>query len=173
MKIQPVSSNMENTQFKGGMAKKIANFINGSKGTQKFLEAVNKNNALYSGAISFVLAGIMRPLAIGLFPFKDKQDKQVSQISAVSAGLVELGFTTAIFIPLNKCIENASKNLYKHKGSFFEGNNVALRSFKSVTNRSFKMMALIPMSLLRFGLIKPIMDNFTKKEEGNKINKWA
>ena len=153
------------------VARNIANFINRSPKTQRVLEEVNKNNALYSGVISFALAGILRPVAIGVFPFKDKKDKQVSQISALSAGLVELGFTTAIFIPLNKYIEKTSKNLYKHKGSFFEGNNVALRSFKSVTNRSFKMLALIPMSLLRFGLIKPIMDNINNRKKG--LNKWA
>lgn len=154
------------------LAFNIANHINKSPKTQKILENINRNNALYSGVISFALAGVMRPLAIGLFPFKDKKDKQVSQISAVSAGLVELGFTAAIFIPLNKYIEQTSKNLYKSKGSFFEGNNVALRSFKSVTNRGFKMLALVPISLLRFGLIKPIMDNInSRKKKG--LNKWA
>ena len=50
-------------------------------------------------------------------------------------------------------------------------NNIALRSFKSVTNRSFKMLALIPMSLLRFGLIKPIMDNINNRKKG--LDKWA
>ena len=154
------------------LAFNIANHINKSPKTQKVLENINRNNALYSGVISFALAGIMRPLAIGLFPFKDKKDKQVSQISAVSAGLVELGFTTAIFIPLNKCIEKASKNLYNTKGSFFEGNNVTLRAFKSSMNRSCSLLALIPMSLLRFGLIKPIMDAInSKKQKG--FNKWA
>lgn len=162
------------------ICKGIANVINKSEKSQKVLEAFYKNNALYSGVISFGLAGVLRPAAIGLFPFKDKKDKQVSQVSAVSAGLVELGFTAALFIPLNKCIEQASKNLYKHAGSFFEGNNVALRSFKSVTNRSLKILALIPMSLLRFSLIKPIMDRAFKKEGAKKVvenkeglNKWA
>lgn len=150
----------------------IANNINKSQKTQKILENINRNNALYSGIISFGLAGVLRPLAIGLFPFKDKKDKQVSQISALSAGLVELGFTTAIFIPLNKCIEKASKNLYNTKGSFFEGNNVALRSFKSSMNRSCSLLALAPMSLLRFGLIKPIMDTINSKKT-KELDKWV
>lgn len=154
------------------IASSVANYINKSPKTQKVLENINRNNALYSGVVSFALAGVLRPIAIGLFPFKDKQDKQVSQISAVSAGLVELGFTTAIFIPLNKCIEQASKNLYKTKGSFFEGNNVALRSFKSSMNRSCSLLALIPMSLLRFGLIKPIMDTINTQKK-KRLDKWG
>lgn len=137
---------------------KIANFINNSEGAQKLLKHVNKNPAVYSAASAFILAGIMRPGLIGVMPFKEKKDKTYSQASAMAAGVVELAATCAIFLPLNKSIKTASDKLYKMKGSYFEGNAPALRQFKSLTNRGIKVLTLIPISLLRFSLVRPIVD---------------
>ena len=154
-----------------GAAERIANWINESKGAQKVLRGINKNPAIFSAVTAFALASILRPATIGLLPFKSNKDKKVSQASAVSAGLVELGATAAIFLPLNKAIESTSKALYNSKGSFYEGNNVALRQFKSVTNRGFKLLFLIPISLARFALVKPLMNRLfssNKSEEAKK-----
>lgn len=159
-----------------GIAKGIAGWIERSKGAQKALRSINKNPAIFSAVVSFGLASLLRPTAIGLLPFKNDKDKKCSQASAVSAGLVELASTIAIFIPLNKSIEKTSKSLYKSKGTFYEGNNIALRQFKSVTNRGAKLLFIIPMSLARFALIKPIMNSIFKEEKkvaGRKMDKWA
>jgi hypothetical protein len=161
-----------------GIAKGVADWINNSKGAQNTLRKINKNPAVFSAIASFGLASICRPLAIGVLPFKNEKDKKCSQASAISAGLIELVSTAAIFIPLNKSIEETSKSLYKSKGTFYEGNNLALRQFKSVTNRGAKMLFIIPMSLARFALIKPLLNSVFKekeepKEEGKKIDKWA
>ena len=159
------------------VAQNIANWINKSEGAQNTLKKINKNPAVFSAVVSFGLASILRPAAIGVLPFKNKKDKKTSQASALSAGLIELASTVALFIPLNKAIENTSKNLYKSTGSFYEGNNVALRQFKSVTNRGFKLISLIPISLLRFALVKPLVKTvFKDKEEvkeEKRLDKWA
>lgn len=163
-----------------GVAEGIANWINNSTKTQNVLKKINKNPAIFSAIISFGLASILRPATIGILPFKNDKDKKCSQASAVAAGLTELAATAALFIPLNKSIEKASKSLYKSKGTFYEGNNVALRDFKSVTNRGFKLLFLAPISMFRFSLVKPLMNNmFKPKEEitipteGKKLDKWA
>ena len=162
-----------------GIAKGIAGWVNRSPRAQKALTSINKNPAVFSAVVSFGLASILRPLAIGVLPFKNDKDKKCSQASAVSAGLIELAATIALFIPLNKCIEKTSKSLYNSKGTFYEGNNLALRQFKSVTNRSAKMIFIIPMSLARFALVKPLMNSIfgdkklPKTKEGGKLNKWA
>lgn len=148
-----------------GAADRIANWINNSKGVQKVLKGINKNPAIFSAVTAFTLASILRPAAIGLLPFKNDKDKKCSQASAVSAGLVELAATAAIFLPLNKMIEASSKRLYKSKGTFYEGNNIALRQFKSVTNRGFKLLFLIPMSLARFALVKPLMNRIFRSKD--------
>lgn len=159
------------------IAEGIANYINNSKRTQEVLKGINRNPAVFGAAVSFCLASILRPATIGLLPFKNKNDKKTSQASAISAGLVELISTVAVFIPLNKAIEKTSKNLYKSTGSFYEGNNVALRQFKSVTNRGFKLAFLVPLSLARFSLVKPLMNKlFSDKsntDEERKLDKIA
>ena len=137
---------------------RVANFINRSKTAQRLLKAVNNNPAVVTAVMSFGLSSMLRPAIIGCFNFKDKKDKKYSQASAVAAGLIELASTIAIFIPLNKSISKASKALYECKGSFYEKNNIALRQVKSITNRGAKLLALIPMSLARFALVKPVVD---------------
>ena len=155
------------------IAEKIAVWINKSEGAQKFLKKVNKNPAVFSAGVSFGLASVLRPATIGVLPFKNKGDKKTSQASAVSAGLIELASTVAAFIPLNKLIEKTSKSLYSSKGLFYSENNVALRQFKSVTNRGFKLFALVPISLLRFALVKPLMKSIFENKEERKLDKWA
>ena len=139
------------------------------------MRSINKNPAIFSAVVSFGLASILRPSAIGILPFKNDKDKKCSQASAISAGLIELASTVAIFIPLNNSIEKVSKSLYKSKGTFFEGNNLALRQFKSVTNRGAKMLFIVPMSLARFALIKPMLNNIFKEgpKKERKLDKWA
>ena len=171
-----------------GVAKKVAKWINNSPRVQKTLAKINKNPAVFSAVTAFGLASVLRPLSIGVLPFKNDKDKKCSQASAVSAGLIELASTAAIFVPLNKSIEKVSKSLYKSKGTFYEGNNLALRQFKSVTNRAAKLAFIIPMSLARFALIKPLLNSVFKgkpsgeaievatavmTEEERQMDKWA
>ena len=146
---------------------KVASFINRSKTAQRLLKAVNNNPAVVTAVMSFGLSSILRPAIIGCFNFKDKKDKKYSQASAIAAGLIELASTIAIFIPLNESIAKASKALYECKGSFYEKNNIALRQVKSITNRGAKLLALVPMSLARFALVKPVVNIMFggKKEE--------
>lgn len=147
---------------------RIAQFINNNKTAQTVLKSIDKNPAVYNAVSSFALAAVLRPGLIGCMPFKDKKDKQYSQASAVAAGIVELGATAALFIPLNKSIKTASDNLYKASGTFFKDNAPALRQFKSVTNRGIKVLSLIPISLLRFSLVKPVVNLFFGGKNENK-----
>lgn len=144
---------------------KIANFINHSEGAQKVLKGINKNPAIYGAGASFCLAAIMRPSLIGIMPFKEKKDKQYSQASAIAAGTVELASSFALFLPINKSIEKASKNLYKTAGTIYHENPQVLRQFKSISNRGIKVLSLIPISFLRFSLVRPIVDVVFGKEK--------
>lgn len=146
----------------------VSNFISNSKSAQKVLKGVSKNPAVYTAASAFVFASIMRPTLIGVLPFKDKKDKQYSQASAIASGFVDLAATTALFIPLNKKIEKASTQL---TGDVFQ-NSKSVEQFKSLTNRGLKIMALIPISLARFSLVKPLVNSlFNKGKEDNILSK--
>lgn len=137
---------------------KIAKFINESKTAQKVLKNINDNPALYAAGASFALASVVRPGLIGVMPFKEKKDRQYSQASAIAAGVVELGASVALFTPVNKVIQKASDNLFKTAGTVYHNNPQVLRQFKSITNRGIKVLSLIPISLLRFSLVKPIVN---------------
>jgi outer membrane protein assembly factor BamA len=113
---------------------------------------------LYAAGASFALASVVRPGLIGVMPFKEKKDRQYSQASAIAAGVVELGASVALFTPVNKVIQKASDNLFKTAGTVYHNNPQVLRQFKSITNRGIKVLSLIPISLLRFSLVKPIVN---------------
>ena len=144
---------------------KVANFINNSKTAQKILKGVNKNPAIYASAASFIFAAGLRPATMELQKknFTEKKDKQYSQASSIAAGITDLIGTALIFIPLNKAINKASTKL---TADVFQ-NSKAVDQFKSITNRVLKVGALIPISLARFSIVRPIVDTLFGKEDAN------
>ena len=148
---------------------KIANFINNSKTAQAILKNVNDNPAIWGAASSFLFASMLRPAALEVTPFKKESDRRYSQASAIASGLTELAFSTALFIPLNKSIKTSSDNLYKAVGTVYHKNPEILRNYKSLTNRFLKVGFLLPISLIRFSLVKPIVNTlFGGKKNENK-----
>ena len=138
---------------------RIANFINHSPKAQALLKNINDNPGLYSSISAVILAGGLRPIGIGMLPFKEKKDKTYSQASAVAAAVTEFLGSCLLFIPLKGVLDKASKNLYSNaKGTIFYNSPEHCRVFKSITNRGIKVISLIPLSLMRFSLVKPIVN---------------
>ena len=133
---------------------KIAKIINNSPKTQKVLRSCSKNPALFFSTASFVIQTTARP-ALTLAITEDKDDGIYGACSSISSAIVEMVGSYAIFKPMNKAIENSSKELYKTKGSMFFENPMLLRKYKSVTNRIAKIPPTLLTSLLRFSLIAP------------------
>lgn len=149
---------------------RVANFINNSKTAQSVLKKVDKNPAIWGTVTSAILAGVFRPAAIGCLPFKEKKDKQYSQASAVAAATTELIGGCLLFLPLKGILQKASDNLYKSTGTVYHNNPAILRQFKSITNRGIKLIGLIPLSLMRFSMVKPIV-NAVFNKEGQHVHK--
>lgn len=134
---------------------KIANWINNSKGAQKFLRNVSDNPAIYGTVSSFAVASTIRPaLIMGITP--DKQDAKYGAASSMSSAIVELVGGYAILKPMTKCIQESSKKLYDKEGTAFFHNKEMLRRYKSVANRLYKMPTIAFTSLLRFSMVAPM-----------------
>ena len=133
----------------------IANYINKSHGAQNTLRKVSKNPALAGATSSFILSTTLRPAAI-LAITPDKDDAKYGACSSISAAVVELVGSCALFKPMNKAIEKSSKELYNLKGSIYHENPLLLRRYKSVTNRIAKLPLTFVTSLLRFSMIYPL-----------------
>ncbi len=167
---------------------KIATLINRSRTIQNSLKAINKNPAVYNAVAAFLLASALRPALIGCLDFKDKKDKKYSQASAIAAGVIELGATVALFLPINKALSKTATALYQSSNPIFKNNKFAAEQFKSVNNRVLKIIAMIPISLARFALVKPIVNtifgekrkqqvvtlvDFAEKTKKGKFEKWV
>lgn len=137
------------------VAKKIANWINNSKGAQKAIKSMAKNPALAGAAASFIISTTARPaLILAITP--DKDDAKYGACSSVSAAITEVLGSYAIYKPMNKHIEESSRELYAKEGSMFYKNPKLLRGYKSITNRMAKLPFVLLISLLRFSMIYPI-----------------
>ena len=137
------------------ICKTIANNINVSPRAQKTLEKVSKNPALAGAASSFLLATTLRPIAV-MAVTKDKDDAKYAVCSSISAAVVEMVGACLLFKPMNKAIENSSRQLYNLKGSLYHENPQLLRRYKSITNRVAKLPLNFVNSMARFSMIYPI-----------------
>lgn len=137
------------------ICRKAANFINKSLRAQSTLKKVSKNPALAGATSSFILSTTIRPAAI-MAVTPDKNDAKYGACSSISAALVELVGSYALFKPMNKAIESSSKQLYKTEGSIYHENPLLLRRYKSITNRVAKLPLNFVTSMLRFSMIYPL-----------------
>lgn len=137
------------------VAQGIAGFINKSEKTQAILRGVSRNPAMAGAMSSFILSTTMRPAAV-LAITPDKDDAKYGACSSISAAITEVIGSYLIFKPMNKMIEESSKQLYKQEGSIFYENSLLLRRYKSLTNRFFKLPPTLLIALLRFSMIYPI-----------------
>lgn len=147
------------------VAQKVGNYINKSKGAQKVLTYFNDNAALANAGLAATLSIIARPLTMECLNFKSDNDRRYSQCSSIAAGITEVFSTFCIFYFLNKGINKAADNLYDIPKNIFYHNKEGLRQFKSITNRIFKVAALVPISFTRFALVKPLVNALFKKEK--------
>lgn len=137
------------------IAEGIANWINNSKGAQKVLRGMSRNPAMAGAMASFVLSTTIRPATV-LAITKDKDDAKYGACSSISAAITEVVGSYLIFKPMNKMIEESSKQLYKQEGSVFFQNPLLLRRYKSLTNRFAKLPPSLLIALLRFSMVYPI-----------------
>ena len=137
------------------IAQSIANHINKSEKTQAILRGVSRNPAMAGAMSSFILSTTVRPAAV-LTITPDKDDAKYGACSSISAAITEVIGSYLIFKPMNKMIEESSKQLYKQEGSIFYENPLLLRRYKSLTNRFFKLPPTLLIALLRFSMIYPI-----------------
>ena len=143
----------------------IAGYINTHPRVQKTLSQVSKNPAVFSTVASCVIAGVLRPAAILPLPMKNKQDKKYSIASSIAAGITELITAPLIFIPFNKVLDKSGVLLKKTEGTMFSNSEQMVKSYKSVTNRVFKMVVLPVISLFRFATISPVVKALYGKKD--------
>ena len=133
----------------------VASFINKSPKAQSVLRGASKNPALAGATSSFLLSTTIRPATI-MAVTPDKNDAKYGACSSISAAVVELVGSYALFKPMNKAIESSSKQLYKTEGSLYHENPLLLRRYKSITNRVTKLPLNFVTSMLRFSMIYPL-----------------
>lgn len=159
------------------ISKNIACGINTSSKAQKMLEKVSNNPAMAGAVSSFVLATTLRPLAV-MAVTKDRDDAKYAVCSSISAALVEVVGACLLFKPMNKAIENSSRQLYKMKDSLYYRNPELLRRYKSITNRVAKLPLNFINSMARFSMVYPIslmlgalgIVKSTQRHEKNKMD---
>lgn len=153
------------------LSKKIANFIEKSPKTQKILRFADQNPALFNSSCVFALASVLRPSTILLTSDKSedkRQDAIYSSAKSITSGFVDLTTSLAIFLPLNKVIDNSTRKLFNNpKISTYFQNKEACSAWKSISNRSAKILLLPVISYFNFKYVKVLVDKMRGKLENN------
>jgi len=140
---------------------KTANFIEKSPKTQKILKFADSSPSLFNSTIVFGLATILRPSTILLMSNDtDKDSRKDSLYSAsksIASGICDMGFSLAVFLPLNKLIDKSTRLLFDNKNNLtYYKNKEACSAWKSIVNRGAKISLLPIISYLNFKYIKDI-----------------
>lgn len=156
-------------------SKKIANFIEKSPKTQKILRFSDSNPALFNSICVFGLASILRPSTIILTSDKSqdkRSDALYSAAKSITSGCVDLITSLLIFLPLNKIIDKSTRELFNKKSvSTYFKNKEACSAWKSIANRSAKILMLPIISYFNFKYVRTIVNEMRKyKIENNKHN---
>lgn len=157
----------------GSIHYKIANYIKNSKNAQKFLKTVEKNPAYANSMMCAGVGIIMKPATILLFPTKTeemKRDNQYSIARSISTGLIDFIFALALFIPLNKSIDRAGRDLFNKKGSIYYQNKEMVTNAKSMLNRGFRFVTLPLFAYLKFKYINKTSDMMFKNKKSDRSN---
>lgn len=151
------------------ISQKVANFIEKSPKVQKILRFADKNPSLFNSGCVFTLATGLRPSAMILTSGKSedkKQDAIYSAAKSITSGFVDLTTSLAIFLPLNKVIDNSTRKLFNNPNvkTYFQ-NKEACSAWKSIANRGAKIMLLPIISYFNFKYVKVLVDKMRKNNE--------
>lgn len=159
-------------------SQKIANFIENSQKTQKILQKVDKNPALFNAAYTAILATTIKPvsiLAIALKTPEGKEDAKYASAKSVATGILDFLIALTIFIPLNKKLNKVSGDLFKKVNTVYFKDKELCSNYKSVMNRAIKIASLPLFSFLKFSAIEPFVKVMfgrgNKRENNENIHK--
>lgn len=148
---------------------RIAKFI-ASKPVQSVIKYADKNPAIFQSATVFAMSSIVRPATIMVTPAKNadmEKDRLYSASKSVASGITDLAFSTALFLPLNKGINNLSKKLFEDKKSLLHADEKACKMYKNLLNRGLKIAVVPIIAYLNFRYIKDIAKMMTKGKDKN------
>lgn len=149
---------------------RIAKFI-ASKPMQKIIKYADKNPAIFQSATVFGMCSVMRPATILITPAKteeEKKDRLYSSAKSVASGITDLAFSTLLFMPLNKIINNTTEKLFKDNNSILFNNQKAIKMYKNLMNRGLKFLTIPIIAYLNFRYVKDIAQIMTGNFKGNK-----
>lgn len=160
MKINQIKTN--------NLSQKVANFIEKSPKTQKILRFADKNPSLFNGVCVFFLASTIRPSTILLTSNKTedkRQDAIYSAAKSITSGFVDLISSIAIFLPLNNLIDKSTRKLFNDdKVKTYFQNKEACSAWKSIANRSAKIIALPLIAYFNFKYVRTLVDRMGRNE---------
>ena len=156
-------------------SQKVANFIEKSPKTQNILQKVSKNPALFNAGYTAILATTFKPVSILLLAIDSddgRKDAKYGAAKSISTGILDFLVALAIFMPLNKKLNNISNKLFNTNNTIYFKNKEMCANYKSVANRMLKIAALPIFAVLKFGAIEPTIKLiFKKRNDENNSNK--
>lgn len=126
-----------------------------------FLDRIASNTLLAEAIFALGLTSIIRPAAIYAIPAKNKEEKKKNNYQvahSIATGLLGLGTTVAVSVPIKKGVEyvmNNQKNYFKKHPSYITDKNKSL--FKETANRLHQPFFLPLRAILTIMIVPPLL----------------
>ncbi len=85
-----------------------------NKAVLKGLETISEHGTSFVAATTLAMAAGVRPIAIGLTPDVEKENKQYAITNSIASGLIKFAMVEAIAIPVENAVKNIDKNPEKY-----------------------------------------------------------
>lgn len=121
------------------------------------LEAIANHSASFSAGAMFIGATVIRPLAIGLTPKVDRENKKILSAESISSGIVKLLIALGVSIPIENAVKKIDKNQIKNKDNF--------EFLSQIVKLSSNLISSIPKSILGVALIPVVADLISSKNK--------
>lgn len=145
---------------------RLADKIEKSKKLQNLILKADSNPSLFNSIFVASTAIILKPAVILGFPSKkedSKNDNKYAISKSIGTGLIDLAMAYALFKPLSKGLDIVAKKLFDNKDSVYFQNKARCSAYKSLFNRSAKILLLPLFAWSKFALVQPLVDSYHKK----------
>ena len=121
------------------------------------LETIANHSASFSAGAMFIGATVIRPLAIGLTPKVDRENKKILSAESISSGIVKLLIALGVSMPIENAVRKIDKAKIKNKDNF--------EFLSQIVKLSSNLISSIPKSILGVALIPVVVDLISSKNK--------
>jgi hypothetical protein len=143
---------------------RVSEFIIKNKTAQNVFKQASLRPALTHSLIVCSMATTIKPLSI-MATKSNAEDKKYSAVKSAVDGLIDVGFTGAIFLPISKALDEVKDKLLKNENLIYSKSPKTLDGLKLVFDRGLRL-AVVPLKIgITLAVLPKVVDSIFKRDK--------